>query len=128
MVVSGFFFTASLLISKRWLASIPTGVLAVFRVGVGTLIYHVTVLVRGDVRPGTSRLFWDWVYWRAVWWSVSLARSLSLTSHGHLEADATRPARRYGLVYVTLAQSVWLTALAHAEPQTISIGTTTLFV
>ena len=32
-------------------------------------------------------------------------------------------------MYVTLAQSVWLTALARASPQTIiSVGTTALFV
>ena len=75
MVASGLFFVASLLITKRWLAAIPTGVLAVFRVGVGTLIYHLTVVARGDVRPGTRRLFWDARYWRAVWWSVSRARA-----------------------------------------------------
>ena len=32
------------------------------------------------------------------------------------------------MLYVTLAQSVWLFALSNAAPKTISVGTTTLFV
>jgi len=31
-------------------------------------------------------------------------------------------------VYVTLAQAMWLTALKHCSPTTISVGTTSLFV
>lgn len=100
MVLSGFFYVASLFVTKKWLSGIPTGILAVLRVGLGTLIYHLTVLLRGS-NVGLVDLYTK-AYWSQVWW--------------------------YALLYVSLAQTVWLTALANADSTTISVGTTTLFV
>merc|ERR1711972_1039908 len=100
MVLSGFVFVASLFVTKKWLAGIPTGILAVLRLGLGTLIYHATALLRGS-NLGLVDLYTK-AYWSQVWW--------------------------YALLYVSLAQTVWLTALAHADSTTISVGTTTLFV
>merc|ERR1711972_913827 len=100
MVLSGFVFVASLFVTKKFLAGIPTGILAMLRLGGGTLIYHVTVLLRGSAL-GFADIY-SAAYWKQVWW--------------------------YALIYVSLAQTMWLTALAHADSTAISVGTTTLFV
>eukprot|EP00449_Zooxanthella_nutricula_P000758 CAMPEP_0198501180 /NCGR_PEP_ID=MMETSP1462-20131121/8566_1 /TAXON_ID=1333877 /ORGANISM="Brandtodinium nutriculum, Strain RCC3387" /LENGTH=342 /DNA_ID=CAMNT_0044230209 /DNA_START=117 /DNA_END=1145 /DNA_ORIENTATION=+ len=100
MVCSGLFYVASLVVTKKWLVCIPIGILAMVRLSLGTLIYHVMVLLqRGDV--GVTEIYTQ-AYWSQVWW--------------------------YAVLYVSLAQTLWLTALAHAGSTAISVGTTSLFV
>merc|ERR1711972_1113368 len=86
--------------TKKWLSDIPTGILAMLRLGLGTLIYHVTVVLRGSTL-GFADIY-SKAYWSQIWW--------------------------YALIYVSLAQIFWLTALAHADSTAISVGTTSLFV
>merc|ERR1712217_555771 len=74
--------------------------MGMLRLGLGTLIYHVTVLLRGS-EIGFADVY-SKAYWSRVWW--------------------------YALLYVSLGQALWLTALAHADSTAISVGTTTLFV
>jgi drug/metabolite transporter (DMT)-like permease len=101
VILSGFCYTLSLFISKRFFVEIPIGIVVVFRVGVGAVVYMVVQVVRNAVTDGlgayTLAAFWENVVW-------------------------------FALVYVTLGQIVWLNALVAASATTISVGTTSLFV
>lgn len=94
------FFTLALFITKKWCSDIPMGILGVFRVLGGTIIYHSIVLIQ-ETDPLTSKIF-TLEFWKKMWW--------------------------FSLLYVTLFQATWLYALLHCSPVAISVGTSTLFV
>lgn len=94
----GYAYSASLIISKKYLAAVPVGVLAVFRVLVGTVLYHLLMLATGaDTGVLLSAKLWYYMV-------------------------------PYSLVYVFAAQALWLLALLQAQPTSISVGTTCQFV
>lgn len=98
ILCSGYAYSTSLIISKKHLTGVPVGVLAVFRVVVGTVLYHLLMLsTGGEMGALVSPKLWMYML-------------------------------PYGLVYVFAAQVLWLQALMQAPPTSISIGTTCQFV
>mmetsp|Transcript_18261 Transcript_18261/g.26680 ORF Transcript_18261/g.26680 Transcript_18261/m.26680 type:complete len:312 (+) Transcript_18261:473-1408(+) len=98
ILLSGYAFSSSLLISKKYLSKISVGVLAVFRVLLGSVLYHFLVLALGENLGN--------LYSSKLW--IAMAP--------------------YGFVYVFGGQICWLLALQKASPISISMGTTFLFV
>jgi drug/metabolite transporter (DMT)-like permease len=98
VLMAGYAFSVSLLISKKYLVDIPVSLLSVYRVSLGTLLYHMLIFAIGEDLGG--------LYSPELW---------------HYMAP-------YGLVYVFCGQVMWLTALQRATPLLLSIGTTTLFI
>lgn len=100
LLLSGFGYVCSLFILKAWLQGVPLGVLALFRVAVGTVFYHLLALVEGST-AGAERLY-DWHLWKCMLW--------------------------YGVVFVLVGQALWLLALRFCDPGLISLGTSFMFV
>lgn len=99
VIMSTFGYSGSLLISKRFLASVPIGIVGTFRLLVGTLSFHgYVVAVHGNV--GVDTLFAPSLWVHMAW---------------------------YGLLYVTLFQSLWLSVLGSVPAPLISLGSATRF-
>jgi len=105
ILVSEFAYTMSLVITRKYLSNLPLGVLVVYRLGVGTVLYHLYIgcsdgfsFSRGFFNLG---MLWHGKLWYCMWW--------------------------YGLIYATLLQVLWLRALVHAHPTIIGAGTAAQF-
>ena len=99
IVAGGTCFVGSLLLTKRFLSKVPVGILGMFRVSMGTVVYHIQAMIRHDEKNEgylTAEL------WENLWW--------------------------FALLYVTLFQAVWLYALQNAKSVHISVGTTGIFL
>jgi len=97
--LGGFCFVASLVITKKYLSAVPVGILGMFRVAAGTIVYHTQAMINEtENRKG----YFEYNMWKDLWW--------------------------YALIYVTLFQAVWLFALQNAKSIHISLGTTCLFL
>ena len=100
ILISGICNSLSLLISMKSLSVIPLAIVAVFRVCVGTILFHLLILaIRNEYM--LTELYSAKVWMYMVW---------------------------YGFVFVFLGQVCWLTALTSTSPLTVSVGTTTLFI
>jgi drug/metabolite transporter (DMT)-like permease len=99
IVAGGLCFVGSLLLTKRFLSSVPVGILGMFRVSMGTLVYHTQAVLR-NTENNKGYLSAD--LWENLWW--------------------------FSLVYVTAFQAVWLYALQNAKSVHISVGTTGIFI
>ena len=99
IVLGGFCFVASLLLTKKYLSSVPVGILGIFRVAAGTVIYHAQAVIN---ETANRKGYFQQNMWKHLWW--------------------------YALLYVTVFQAVWLFALQNAKSIHISLGTTCLFL
>ncbi|GMH99046.1 hypothetical protein TrST_g8317 [Triparma strigata] len=99
IIAGGGCFVGSLLLTKRFLSDIPVGILGMFRVSMGTAVYHTQAVIRSDEN---NRGYLNVELWENLWW--------------------------FALVYVTLFQAVWLFALQNAKSVHISVGTTGIFL
>ena len=98
ILASGWCYSISLLISMKTLTTLPVAVIAIFRVAVGTVMYHFLVLFMGDdVMELYSLKLWTYML-------------------------------PYGIVYVFGGQVFWLLALSNVSSLTLSVGTTCLFL
>ena len=97
IIASGICYSVSLLISMRTLTTIPMSVIAIFRVFVGTILYHLLVIIIGE----DVMMLWNPRLWTYI--------------------------APYGIIYVFLAQIFWLLAIVHCSPLTVSVGTTLMF-
>lgn len=100
LLLGGFGYVGSLFTLKAWLRGVPLGLLALFRVIVGTVFYHLLALAQGST-PELERLY-DWHLWRCMLW--------------------------FGFVFVLLGQALWLLALRECDPGLISLGTSFMFI
>jgi drug/metabolite transporter (DMT)-like permease len=100
LLLGGFGYVGSLFVLKAWLRGVPLGLLALFRVAVGTAFYHLLALAQGST-IGVERLY-DWHLWRCMLW--------------------------FGCVFVLLGQALWLLALRDCDPGLISLGTSFMFI
>ncbi len=66
IIVSTFGYSGSLLVSKRYLTSVPVGIVGVFRLLVGTLSFHAYTITMGG-GDGFINLY-DARLWVHMWW------------------------------------------------------------
>jgi drug/metabolite transporter (DMT)-like permease len=99
IILGGACFVGSLLLTKRFLSDVPVGILGMFRVSMGTIVYHTQSAIRNDEN---NEGYLNVVLWKNLWW--------------------------FALVYVTIFQAVWLFALQNAKSVHISVGTTGIFL
>ncbi|GMI40933.1 hypothetical protein TrCOL_g5628 [Triparma columacea] len=99
IIAGGGCFVGSLLLTKRFLSDVPVGILGMFRVSMGTAVYHTQAVIRSD---SNTAGYLNVSLWENLWW--------------------------FALVYVTLFQAVWLFALQNAKSVHISVGTTGIFL
>jgi len=87
-----------------YLSKLPMGVLVLYRLGVGTVLYHLYIGCSDGFSLSDFNLgmLWHGELWYCMWW--------------------------YGLVYATILQVLWLRALVHAHPTIIGAGTTAQFI
>lgn len=98
ILASGWAYSLSLLISMKTLRTIPVAVVAIFRVAIGTLMFHLLIVfMGGDTMELYNSRLWTYI-------------------------------GPYGLVWVFGGQVFWLLALSNVSPVTLSVGTTCLFV
>lgn len=100
LLLSGFGYVGSLFVLKAWLQGVPLGVLALFRVAVGTLFYHLLAYVQGSTTA--EEALYDWHLWRCMLW--------------------------FGVLFVLVGQALWLVALRQCDPGLISLGTSFMFI
>lgn len=98
--ISATAYALSLVVTKKWLTGVPTGLLASYRLAVGTVLYHLYMGYTSGVY-GLEQ-FVSAGLWSYMWW--------------------------YGLIYATLFQILWLTGLKKASPAFIGTITTSQFV
>lgn len=98
ILASGWAYSLSLLISMKTLRTIPVAVVAIFRVAIGTIMFHLLVLVM----KGDSMELYNYRLWTYI--------------------------GPYGIVWVFGGQVFWLLALSNVSSVTLSVGTTCLFV
>ena len=101
VILSGICYTASLFITKHFFHETPIGLVTVFRVSIGAIVFMLiqAFAMKSDLGVfgyGTG-LFWANILW-------------------------------YGAVYVALGEILFLVALIKADPTVVSVGTTSLFV
>ncbi|GMH66779.1 hypothetical protein TL16_g04505 [Triparma laevis f. inornata] len=99
IIAGGSCFVVSLLLTKRFLSDVPVGILGMFRVFMGTAVYHTQAMIRNDENNAG---YLNVELWKNLWW--------------------------FALIYVTLFQAVWLFALQNAKSVHISVGTTGIFL
>lgn len=98
IIASGWANSVSLLISMKTLTRVPMPVIAIYRVFVGTVMYHLLVAALGeDLMMLVNPKLWRWI-------------------------------GPYGIVYVFLAQIFWLNTVVLCRPLTVSVGMTFQFV
>lgn len=98
IIASGWANSVSLLISMKTLTRIPVSVIAIYRVFVGTILYHLLVVALGeDLMMLLNPKLWRWI-------------------------------GPYGIIYVFLAQILWLNTIVLCRPLTVSIGMTFQFI
>jgi drug/metabolite transporter (DMT)-like permease len=98
ILVSTLGYSGSLTISKRFLTRVPIGIVAVFRLTVGTAAFHTYVLA---VNPSQVGTLFSAEYWAQMAW--------------------------YAVVYVTAFQALWLYVLAHVPSNLIFLGSASRF-
>ena len=108
VIIAGLCFSSSLILVKKYLTTIPVGLLASLRVLGGTILYHLLILIMSTLAYDDKlqahnyfQVYLSWDLWKQLWW--------------------------YGLVFVTLANVCWLKALSTCSPMVITIGSTLLF-
>ncbi len=98
LVLGGWGYTLSLLITKKYLVHIPVGLLSLFKLTLGTLLFHVlSVLQNGAMEGMYPRHLWATMLW-------------------------------YAPLFVTATQVLWLRALKLCSPAVLSIGMNANFV
>lgn len=104
LILGGFGYTLAEVIGHVYLEHVPLGIYAMARVVLGTAFYHLLAFLEGDGsdRYIEVRNLYSARLWKQMVW--------------------------YGLVFVTIGQFVWLTALRRCRPQAISLGTSSLFL
>ncbi len=100
VLLGGISYSSSLIISMLCIHRIPLAVVAVFRVSIGTLMFHIFMAVM------IQDYMWNELR-NATLWLYMIP---------------------YGIIFVFGGQMCWLMALSTASTQAISIGTTTLFI
>ena len=100
VLVGGISYSSSLIISMVCIHRIPLPVVAVFRVSVGTLMFHIFMAIM------IQDYMWNELRNSTLWLYMI----------------------PYGIIFVFGGQIFWLMALSTTSPQVVSIGTTTLFV
>jgi len=100
VLIAGCCYSSSLIISMLCLHRIPLPVVAVFRVSIGTLMFHIFMAI------AIQDYMWNELR-NATLWLYMIP---------------------YGIIFVFGGQIFWLMALSTTSAQVISIGTTTLFI
>lgn len=104
LVLGGAGYTFAEVLGHVYLEHVPLGVYATARVVLGVVFYHLLSFLEGDGTDryiGISNLYTARLWKHMVW---------------------------YGLLFVTVGQALWLTALTRCRPQAIALGTSSLFV
>lgn len=100
VIISVTAYAFSLTIAKKWLKEVSIGLMVVFRLGLGTVAYHIMAFVQGNI-DGLYELYSPRL-WYYMWW--------------------------FGLVYAVGAQGMWLVGFQVASPAYINTITTAQFV
>ncbi len=100
VLIGGVSYSSSLIISMICIHRIPLPVVAVFRVSIGTLMFHIFMAIM------IQDYMWNELR-NATLWLYMIP---------------------YGIIFVFGGQIFWLMALSTTSPQVVSIGTTTLFI
>jgi drug/metabolite transporter (DMT)-like permease len=104
LVIGGVGYTVAEAIGHVFLERIPLGIYGMARVVLGTAFYHLLAFFEGsesDRFIGLRNLYSPRLWEQMAW---------------------------YGFLFVTIGQWLWLMALSRCRPQTISLGTSTLFI
>lgn len=104
IMLGGFGYTIAEVIGHIVLDHMPIGIYGMARVVLGVALYHLLVFVEDDGSDKyiSIRNLYSPELWKQMVW--------------------------YGLLFVTLGQWLWLTALSRCVPQIIILGTSSLFI
>jgi drug/metabolite transporter (DMT)-like permease len=101
IILSGLCYSCSMLITKRYLSGIPTGILVVFRVLVGGTLYMTFQILLGE-NDKQLLPFQDSSFWLTQAW--------------------------YGTTFVTIGTMAFLAGLQHSSPTALSVQGLAQFV
>lgn len=104
LIIGGAGYTLAEVIGHIYLDRIPVGIYGMARVVLGTLFYHLLAFLEGDASDrfvGIRNLYSPRLWEQMAW---------------------------YGFLFVAVGQWLWLNALTRCRPQTITLGTSSLFL
>lgn len=101
LAAGGWGYTLSLIITKRFLVHIPVGLLSLFKLALGTVLFHAISSLQHHTGAGAMGLY-SWPLWRSMLW--------------------------YAPLFVTSTMVLWLRALKLCSPAVLSIGMNSNFV
>jgi len=111
LVLGGWGYTLSLLITKKYLVHLPVGLLSLFKLSFGTILFHfLSVWQHGQMDM------------------PSIITSSSSSSSFYYPPSLLRTMLWYAPLFVTSTQVLWLRALKLCSPSVLSIGMNANFV
>jgi len=106
LVLGGWGYTLSLIITKKYLVQLPVGLLSLFKLAIGTLLFHLLSVWQHGAMDVPSLLPFPSLY------PSSLLRTMLW----------------YAPLFVTSTQVLWLRAVKFCSPSVLSIGMNANFV
>lgn len=110
LVLGGWGYTLSLLITKKYLVHLPVGVLSFFKLSLGTILFHFLSV------------------WQHGQMDMPSMTSSSSSSSFYYPPALLRTMLWYAPLFVTSTQVLWLRALKLCSPSVLSIGMNANFV
>lgn len=110
LVLGGWGYTLSLLITKKYLVPLPVGLLSLFKLSLGTILFHFLSV------------------WQHGQMDIPSIASSSSSSYLYYPSSLLRTMLWYAPLFVTSTQILWLRALKLCPPSVLSIGMNANFI